>query len=213
MPLITLSDYKTLLGVTSTTDDPQITALLDFASEAVENYTDRKFVQSTGVATTRSYLYDGSGFLDIDDCVSITGITVTIPNVADPFNIDPVEYTAMPSGPVFYYLILHGALPFGISPEMGFERNLDQYPYVSYKQATVNVTATWGWPTVPQAVKIATALVISDFLSDEGKDENLTSEAIEGWSRSWGGRGATGPNLAIPNKARDLLATYQRVYV
>jgi hypothetical protein len=120
-------------------------------------------------------------------------------------------------GPVIYYLILHGGfLPFAISPEMGFERNLDTYPFSSFKSPMVAVTATWGWPAVPDDVKLATALTIKQFLTSSGggSAEGLTAEAIEGFSRSWGGRGSMGVTaLAIPNRARDLLAAYQRVFV
>ena len=62
----------------------------------------------------------------------------------------------------------------------------------------------------------ATALTIKQFLASSGGGaaEGLTAEAIEGWSRSWGGRTGGGvASLAIPNRARDLLVAYQRVFV
>jgi hypothetical protein len=218
MALIDLTTYKALLGIdpTNTSDDAQITALLDAASRAVETFTGRKFNVASGGATVKSYIYDGSGFLDIDDCTGITQVEVVIPN-AQNYTLTSDEYTAMPGGgEVFYYIIMHGgAGVYGVSPEMGFERNLDQYPMVMFKQPTVNVTATWGWSAVPTDVKLATALTIQQFVSGEGggNAEGLSAEAIEGWSRSWGGRSGTAPMLAIPNRARDLLAFYQRLYV
>lgn len=218
MALIDLSTYKSLLGVdtTDTRDDAQITALLDAASKAVETYAGRDFDQTNGVATERIFQYDGSGFLDIDDCTSVTSVKVYTPNVAD-YTMDATEWTAMPGtslSPVFYYLLLHGGpYIFSISPEMGFERNLDQYPPSRFKSSTIGVTATWGWPAIPSDVKLATALTIQHFVGTRGATEGLTAEAIEGWSRSWGRTGAAITGLAIPNKARDLLAAYQRVFV
>lgn len=219
MPLITLADYKSLMGVQAgdTRDDAQVTALLDAATRAVEVFTGRNFTVSTGVATSRDFLYDGSGFLDIDDCVSITSVETVIPNASN-YVMLADEWTAMPAHqPIFYYLVLHGGVhPFAISPEMGFERNLDQYPVQTFKNPTVRVTATWGWPEVPSDVKLATALTIKQFVVSAGGGgaEGLTAEAIEGFSRSWGSRTGGGSTaLAIPNRARDLLVAYQRVYV
>ena len=215
MALIDLATYKSLLGIQAglTQDDAQITALLEPASKAVETYTGRSFAVSTGIATERSFQYDGSGFLDVDDCTAVTAVSVNVPNVA-PYVLDSVAWTAMPdNGPVTYYLLIHGGpYIYGISPEMGFERNLDNYPLQTYKPATVAVTATWGWAAVPEDVKLATALTIQNFVADSGKAEGLTAEAIADWSRSWGSRTGGFQGLAVPNRARDLLAAYQRIF-
>lgn len=218
MALIDLPTYKTLLGVTATDNDAQVTALLDAASLAVTTYTGRDFEANTGISSPRTYNYDDSNMLDIDDCTAVSTVTVNIPN-ADDYVMDPNEYTAMPGNgnPVYYYLLLHGGrYLFGISPEMGFARNLDQYPAYRFAPPTITVTATWGWPEVPADVQLATALTIQGIVTTGPQgNEGLSSEAIEGWSRSWGSRGgaSASPMLAIPNRARDLLANYQRVYV
>lgn len=216
MALLTLPEYKSLMGVQSgnTRDDAQISALLESASRAVQVYTGRTFEVSTRRTTARSFLYDGSGFLDIDDCTMVTGVTVSVPGTTN-INLAAEEWTAMPGdGPIFHYLLLHGGVsPYAFSPEMGFERNLDQYPAMRVKNPTLNVTATWGWPEVPSDVKLATALTIQGFLGTKNVPEGLTAEAIEGWSRSFGTRQGMTVSLAIPSKARDLLAAYQRVFV
>jgi hypothetical protein len=218
-PLIDLPTYKAMIGVapTDTRYDTQINALLNASSEAVRSYTGRSFELAGALPSERTFQYDGSGYLDIDDCVGITNVQVNVPNVTDPLVIPDIGYTAMPDddSPVFYYLILHGVGSYyGFSPQMGFTRNLDQYPATAFKPSTIGVTATWGWTQVPEDVQLATALTIQGFVSSGGNtSEGLTSEAIEGWSRSWGNRGISAPMLAIPNRARDLLATYQRIYV
>ena len=217
MALIELAEYKAFMGIQSgdTRNDPQINALLEAASRAVISYTGRNFEPAEG-SSTRTYLYDGSGFLDIDDCTDITSVEVATPN-ATTQALSENEYTVMPSGgEVSHYLILHGGVsPYGISPEMGFTYNLDTYPMIALKQPTVQVTATWGWEEVPQDVKLATALTVSEVLSGTsgGHGEGLTAEAIEGWSRAWGSRQGGMTALMIPNRARDLLVNYQRMYV
>lgn len=214
MALIDLTTYKNLMGVQSgnTRDDAQITALLEPASQAIQTYTGRNFALAT-TSSSRSYLYDGSGFMDIDDCTAVTTVQVTYPNTT-PYTLTSDEYQAMPDGnPVYYYLILYGGIAaYGISPEMGFTYNLDQYPFTQYKPPTVSVTATWGWSAVPYDVQLATALTIQNFVATKNAAEGLSAEAIEGYSRSWGSRQGLMTAMAVPNKARDLLAAYQRIF-
>lgn len=215
--IITLSEYKGLMGVQTgdTRDDTQITALLSAASRAVRMYTGRSFEVNTGLSTDRTFQYDGSGYLDIDDCTSVSTITTDGGVPGQTFTLDAVDWTIMPQddSDVFYYLILNGG-PFGMSPEMGFTRNLDTIG-LTPRDPMVTVTATWGWPAIPDDVKLATALTIAELKSSSGpgKSEGLSSEAIEGWSRSWGGRTSGMTALAVPNRARDLLVGYQRVFV
>ena len=170
---------------------------------------------------TRSFVYDGSGYLDIDDCTAVTSVQFVIPNATN-LVLDPTyQWVAMPplrdDSPVYYYLMLPGApgSP-GFSPEMGFNRNLDVY-YREHRfpvmPQVVAVTAVWGWPVVPPDVKQAVVWTIEDWVSrDEG--EGLTSEAISGYARSWdtGGKQASSA-MALPNRARDVLANYSKVHI
>lgn len=209
--LLTLNEYKELLGIdpTNNRDDARITAMLPVSSRAIRQFTDRAFEVASGPATTRTYEYDGSGFLEIDDATSIVSLSTDagFPSASYPLTTD--EWTAQPAeGEIFYYLLIHGArLP--ASPEMGFERNLDTLG-VSLKAPTINVTANWGWPEIPPDIKYAAALTVQNSIKapDAG---DLQSEAIAGYSRTWA-LAAQGQMLAIPNRARDILINYQRVY-
>lgn len=218
--LITLEEYKALMGVQTadTRKDPQIEALIPASSRSVRSFTGRSFEVANGPASEREYQYDESGMLDIDDCQTVTTIETDggVPNAS--YLLDSAQWTAMPQddSDVFYYVVIHGGPYFGVNPEMGFERNLDQYPYLGYNQPLVRVTATWGWAAIPEDVKLATALTVGEFLSSpagQGGSEGLTSEGIEGWSRAWGAKGGAMQALAIPNRARDLLVNYQRINV
>lgn len=220
-PIIDLETYKSLMGVQAadTRKDPQIEALLPAASRAVRTYTGRSFEVASGPATEREYQYDESGMLDIDDCTSVVSMETDAGVAQASYPLDSAQWTAMPQddSDVFYYVIIHGGPYFGLSPEMGFERNLDQYPWLAYQKPLVRVTATWGWTEIPADVQLATSLTVSELLGStggpSGKPEGLTSEAIEGWSRAWGARTGGQLALAIPNKARDLLVNYQRIFV
>lgn len=211
--IVTLTEVRDLLGydATNTVDDPQITALIPAASLTIQNYTDRDF-GSTSVTEARTYQYDGSGYVDIDDASLITAVEFVVPNATN-ISVPSDLWTALPYGsPIFNYIQINDVYS-GVNPAMGFERNLDvlyREGRLSAQTTVVSVTATWGWPVVPVDVKLATAWTIKNWMSDAGSD-NLTSEAIEGFSRSWarGGAGSVVP-LAIPSRARDLLAQYQR---
>lgn len=212
--LLTLSDLKSLLGVQAgnTRNDAQYTALLPIVSTAIRSYTERDFGASL-VTETRNYTYDGSGYLDIDDAASITGVVLKVTGSPD-VPIDAESWYAAPprrdDAPVYYYLVINGLA--GVSPEMGFERNLD----VMYREGrfpqrpqTVAVTGQFGWPSVPDDVKLAAAWTIQDWTT-KPSNEALTGEAIETWSRTYQKGANSGPALAIPNRARDLLASYEK---
>jgi hypothetical protein len=53
------------------------------ASAAVRAYTDRDFtLNASGVATARTFEYDESGYTDINDAQSVTGVRVIFPTAA-----------------------------------------------------------------------------------------------------------------------------------
>lgn len=208
--LITLEEYKTLVGMdpTDNRSDARILALLPAASRSVRSFTDRKF-ELADSPSPRTFQYDGSGFLDIDDCTNVTLVQTDAGYAGQTYDLDASEWTAMPDRETpdddpHYYIILHSTRS-GASPEMGFKRNLDTLE-VTPKQPLITVTATWGWSFIPEDVKLATAWIVEDTI--RSPESGLASEAIEGFSRSW----ARGRMLAVPNRARDLLANYARAF-
>jgi hypothetical protein len=216
--LITRDEVKAILGLdlTDTRKDPQYDEIIPLASQAIKTFTGRDFGEPT-VTEPRNFEYDGSGFLDIDDATDITALEFIVPHSTN-LVLDSDQWYAAPprrdDSPVYDYIVL--VTPTGQSPYMGFERNTD----VLYEEGrlpsvtrTAVVTGTWGWPDVPGDVKLATAWTINSWTTAPDGDDNLSAEAIEGFSRSWGNRTATTTALAIPNRARDILAAYQKTLV
>ena len=214
MSLITTAEYKTLVGIdpTDTRKDSQIDALIPAVDRLVKAFTDRDFTVSTGTATPKTFQYDGSGYLDIDDCTNVTALSTDAGVVGQTYALNTDEWTAMPyGGEIIYYIVIYGGPFGGISPEMGFLRNLDTYERpVPGRFSLMTVTATWGWPAIPSDVKLAAAWTIQDTLARPQGDA-LTSQSIESFSQSWA-RGSMGAlaSLALPNRARDILVNYQR---
>ena len=187
--------------------------MLPVASSTVRKFTDRKFEIATGTPTERTFEYDGSGFLEIDDAATIVGLSTDAGYPAATYPLSSDEWTAQPhreqaEDEPYYYLLVH-ALRLPMSPEMGFERNLDSLG-ASYKPPIVTVTADWGWEVIPEDVKYAAALTVENSVVKPPSD-NLQSEAIAGYSRTWA-VAAQNQLLSIPNRARDILINYQRVY-
>lgn len=211
--LISLAEFKTAVDVdvTDTRHDLQYSQAISNASRAILNYTGRDF----GTATTteeRVFDYDGSGYLDIDDAASVSQVSVATFGFPD-YVLTPDQWMAMPfrrdDSPVFYYLVIPGGWQ-SMSPAMGFTRNLDVMASEGRLVAApdmVKVTATWGWPLVPEDVQQAVIWTVQEWTS-RPKGEQLTGESIASYSRSWGGRTGDATAQAIPNKARDLLAQY-----
>lgn len=213
--LITLSELKAALNIDPTDDrrDSTYTTMIPWASDAVRAFTERDF-GSPSVTEVRTFQYDGSGYLDIDDASAITQVAFSIPNTAD-LVLDPELWYAAPQrrddAPIYYYIVFTvNGYSLG-SPEMGFVRNLDvlaaEGRLVQYTR-TAKVTGTWGWPDIPSLVKLAMVWTLVDWTTNSAA-EGLTAEAIAGFSRSWGQR-AGGMNLAVPNRAKDLLANFMK---
>ena len=217
--LLTLNEYRTATGVdlTDTRNDAKIAQWIPWASQAIRSFTERDFGAPT-VIEERTFEYDGSGYLDIDDAASITQLSFVYPNspeillTADDWSPKPERRD---DAPVYQYILLPAYIgqAWG-SPEMGFTRNLDVYfrdrSSVSLP-SKVKVQATWGWPDIPGDIKMAMVWTLQEWVS-RPSGEAVTSEAIEGWSRSWGGRGGVAAaSFAIPQRARDLLVNYSKV--
>jgi hypothetical protein len=182
------------------------TAAIKSASAAVRAYTDRDFtLNASGVATARTYEYDDSGYIDIDDAQAVTGVTVTFPQGGFPMTLTSTQWEALPyNAPVKDSLVLYAQTYYAGSREMGFTYNLDRYEGTMGPPPTLEVTATWGWLEIPEDVQQATVWTAAAFAEDA---RQVTSESIEGFARSMNVLAPT----ALPLRARDLLDQYRRI--
>jgi hypothetical protein len=216
--LLTLSEYRTAVGTspTDTRDDTRIAQWIPWASQAIRSFTERDFGAPT-ITEERTFEYDGSGYLDIDDAAGITSVSLVYSNTQDVLlSVD--DWSPKPErrddAPVYQYILLPPMGGTWSDGEMGFARNLDVYMREHGGRATapkVKVFGTWGWPDIPGDIKMAMVWTLQEWIS-RPSGESVTSEAIEGWSRSWGGRGGVATaSLAIPQRARDILVNYAKV--
>ena len=179
------------------------------ASAAVRRYTDRDFtVNDSGVATARTFEYDDSGYIDINDAQTITAVRVLFPYGGLPTTLTTDQWMAMPyDGPMKDNLVIYSPVFHGMSREMGFTWNLDTYDGPSGgPPPAVEVTAVWGWPAIPDDVQQATIWAAAAFAEDA---RQITSESIDSFSRSMNTLAPT----ALPLRSRDLLDEYRRIVV
>ncbi len=179
------------------------------ASAAIRAYTDRDFALNTsGIATARTYEYDDSGYIDIADAQSVTGVTINFPFGGAPVSLSTTQWQALPfDAAIKDNIIIFGPTFQGMNREMGFTQNYDRFEGpLGGVRPTVEVTAVWGWPAIPEDVQQAAVWTAAAFAEDA---RQITSESIEGFSRAMNVLAPT----ALPLRARDLLDEYRRVVV
>lgn len=150
MAYLSLADFKMYLSVTRDTDlgdDTLLQAALDAATSQINETCARTFTVA-GAATVRRYAPTGTGMLHVDDCTTVTSITFN-GTLVDPttYQLEPVNQIA-PSGEW--------------RPYSRIRRYLGWWLTLMPGQATITVTATWGWLATPPAVIEATKILAKD---------------------------------------------------
>lgn len=183
------------------------TSAIASASAAVRAYSDRDFTLNAGsLASVRTFEYDDSGYIDIDDAQAVTGVVVSFSYGAS-LTLSTYQWQAYPyNAAIKTSILVYYPEFFPGSREMGFTYNLDRYEGTIGPPPTLDVTAVWGWPAIPEDVQQATVWTAAAFAEDA---RQITSESIEGFSRSMNVLAPT----ALPLRARDLLDQYRRVMV
>jgi len=151
----TLSDIKAALRITDSVDDALLELSVEAASRQIDGATDRIFYNAG--SATRVFLPTDPYACQIDDIVSLTSLKTS--SAADG-NFDvtwtSTDYEAHP---------LNGLSGGQYWPTNEFKAIGDYlFPVwttstTNSNEATVQVTGTWGWSSVPTAIKQATILL------------------------------------------------------
>ena len=146
----TLEDLKALLRIpaSDTVDDAQLSRAIEAASRRIDGACDRIFYQEP---TTSARVYDATNLssVSIDDVSTIAGFSVRVDDGFD------------------YNTIIVNNVDFRIEPLNNLAKGLPFYRLVSlsgvFPRSTVRpgvqVTARWGWPSVPNPIRDATLLM------------------------------------------------------
>lgn len=146
-----LAEVKAALRITDATDDTLLENAVEAASRRIDGETSRRFYQDASTSA-RTFAASRPDLLTIDDVSTLTGLVVKIDDDADgsyettlaigvDFQIEPTN-AIVQGQPVRVIRALDTGLPVAANG-----------------RTLVEVTARWGWPAVPDAVREATVLL------------------------------------------------------
>jgi hypothetical protein len=147
MSYATLAEFKSSIGITDSTDDTPLQSVLDAADQLINNYVDTKVGFGITSSQTRYYTAQRFDFVLTDPIVTVTTLAVDI-------NGDGT-YSQVWSANDYILAPRNAALdsrPYTEIDTSPFSTADYNFP-VGYLE--VKVVGTFGWPSVPAAVKQA----------------------------------------------------------
>lgn len=142
---LTLDEAKSYLGISDTDDDVSIELAVEAASRAIDDWCGRRFYTAT---ETRYYTSDSGTVLDVDEFTSIT----TLKTDGDG---DGTFGTVWASSD--YVLEPFNAAADGRPYTRITKATNGNYSFPSTRRG-VEIAGSFGWPSVPDAVKQACAI-------------------------------------------------------
>ena len=143
-----LAEIKAALRISDSVDDALLELAVESASREIDASTERNFYSVNG---TRIYTPRDSYFVETDDIVTIT--TLKTADAAD--GIFSTTWTTSD-----YQLEPLNGIAGGVPVPYSFIRAVGDYLYpTSGGEATVQVVGTFGFATVPTAIKQATIIL------------------------------------------------------
>lgn len=146
MKYVQLDELKAMLSIDDYVDDELLSTHIEAASRTVDDICHRTF-DLAGTASARTFFPDSAMVVTVDDIGSTSGLIVRIDDdLSGTFETTITDYTTQPDN----------ALAKGrpITKLLAY----DTY-WPEDMRPTVQVTAKWGWPEVPEPVKSATAIL------------------------------------------------------
>lgn len=150
-----LSELKTYLRISDAVDDAELTVALNAASRSIDQYTGRQF-GVISAAAPRYYTpirYEGRYVVFIDDLMSTTNLVVKV-NSEDGGSYD----TTLVLNEDYY---LKGAN--NAADARPWNQIIGRNYSLPLRTDSVEVTALWGWTSVPAEVKQAALIQAARF--------------------------------------------------
>ena len=193
MSYATLAELKSSLAITDSTDDTPLQSCLDAADQLINNYVDTKVGFGVTSSQTRYYTATRWDFVLTDPIVTVTALATDI-------NGDGTYSQAWTSND--YVLAPRNAAlnsrPYTEIDTSPFSNAVLNFP-TGYLE--VKVTGTFGWPSVPAAVKQASLIQAGAiFASRTAPFGAVGGEALGGVIRM---------SAALHPEARALLDAYR----
>lgn len=146
----TLADLKSVLRILDNVDDAMLEDRIEEASRVIDDYCDRRFYQDA-TATARIYTAQSGSYVLTDDIATDAGLIVKVDGQGDgtyettltstQYQLEPINGLAKGNSITRIVATQTGTFPTRTSP------------------APVQVTAVWGWPSIPRPVRSACILL------------------------------------------------------
>lgn len=150
----TLADVKASLRISDSVDDTLLELAVETASRQIDDHCERVFYSTADA--TRIFAPLDSYNCEIDDLVTLTSLkTSSTANGTFDTTWTSTDYQLEPLN----------SIAGGITSPKTFIRAVGSYlftqGYQNQREATVEITGTFGWASVPTAIKYATILLSS----------------------------------------------------
>jgi len=193
-----LADLKAELGIFDTTDDDALELAIEAASRQCDDYTGRRFWQD-GSVVARTYVPDDPYCLVVDDISTTTGLVVKI----DDDDSGSYETTLTVNTDVVVWPP-NAAAEYPVRPytELHIVRSRSSYVWPTNVDApSVQVTAKFGWPAVPE--QVAKACMVQAMQLFKSKDAVFGAIAM-------GDGTSLRMKASLNPQAESLLAAYRK---
>lgn len=153
MSYATLDELKSAVGVSDTDDDSELQIALDASVDLIDNFCKRHFrtvdTNDSGAKTTRVFTAKSANLVIIADAAKIDSVEDRQTPTSSYETVDADDYEAKPA-----------------------DAAADSRPFTRIRRITgwwpegsdgVRVTAWFGWPSTPSAIKQATLLQATRF--------------------------------------------------
>lgn len=191
----TLNEVKAVLGMGTAAhdDDTLLERNVEGASRRIDGWTDRQFY-TDGSATARVYQPDNAWEVAVDDISTTSDLVVATDGAGD--GSYSTTWTSSD-----YQLEPNNNLAKGEA--VWRIRAVEGYFPTNNRRPSVQVTAIWGWPTVPDSIREACALLAARQFK---RKDSLLGVA------GFGDLGAITVRTIDPD-VRDLISQYVRMRV
>jgi hypothetical protein len=152
MSYLTTADAEDFLRSTIVADTTEIEAFATVATAAIDAHCQRTFTVPT-TATARTFVPSSSDLLKVHDIANTTGLVIT----NDGSTVAAADYQ-LEVAP-------------GVPGPIGVDGRTWPYAYVRLlssswgctSEATVSITARWGWAATPAEVELACKMLVKDY--------------------------------------------------
>lgn len=146
----TLGELKAVLRIMDTVDDELLESRISEASRVIDQHCDRRFY-ADGTATARVFVANATDVVFVDDISTTTGLVVKTDSAGDGTYLTTLTASQFQNEPL-------NATSKGL-PITSIRGTATGVFPTTAAPAGVQVTAKWGWPSVPEPVKSACILL------------------------------------------------------